>query len=172
MRIRLVNRLPPTLIVLLLLKLSSLPAQTITQTLRGTVVDSESKFPLPGVNVVLVTDAEGDFKGTSTDANGVFRIEEVPLGRQAIRATYTGYQELFLNNIMVTSAKEVVLPLEMTEAIQQLEGVVVTSSRSGEVNNEMAVVSARQFSVDETDRYPGSRGDPSRMASNFAGVRT
>ncbi|MBK9456946.1 MAG: hypothetical protein IPO24_15865 [Bacteroidetes bacterium] len=40
-----------------------------------------------------------------------------------------------------------------------------------EVNNEMAVVSVRTFSVEETDRYAGSRGDPARMASNFAGVQ-
>jgi hypothetical protein len=35
----------------------------------------------------------------------------------------------------------------------------------------MATVSARQFSVEETNRYAGSRGEPSRMASNFAGVQ-
>ena len=37
--------------------------------------------------------------------------------------------------------------------------------------NEMATVSARAFTVEETDRYAGSRGDPARMASNFAGVQ-
>ena len=36
--------------------------------------------------------------------------------------------------------------------------------------NEAAVVSARQFSVDEAVRYSGTRNDPSRMAQNFAGV--
>jgi hypothetical protein len=34
----------------------------------------------------------------------------------------------------------------------------------------MALLSAQQFSVAETNRYPGSRMDPARMASNFAGV--
>jgi hypothetical protein len=37
--------------------------------------------------------------------------------------------------------------------------------------NEMATVSARAFTIEETDRYAGSRGDPARMASNFAGVQ-
>ena len=40
-----------------------------------------------------------------------------------------------------------------------------------EVNNEMAIISAQQFSVEETERYAGSRGDPARMVSNFAGVQ-
>jgi hypothetical protein len=35
----------------------------------------------------------------------------------------------------------------------------------------MATVSAREFTVDETMRYAGSRGDPARTASNFAGVQ-
>lgn len=146
-------------------------AQDITQTVRGTVVDSESKFPLPGVNVVLLTDQDDDFQGTSTDVNGQFRVENIPVGRQVVKFTYTGYKDVLLNNVIVSSAKEVVLEVEMEESVQQLESVEIKATRSGEVNNEMAMVSARQFSVDETDRYPGSRGDPSRMASNFAGVQ-
>ncbi len=37
-------------------------------------------------------------------------------------------------------------------------------------NNDLAVVSARSFNVDDTKRYAGALGDPSRMAANFAGV--
>lgn len=160
-----------TLLLILVLTPNKTLAQEINQTLRGTVVDSETKFPLPGVNVVLMTDQDGDFKGTSTGINGQFRIENIPVGRQAVKFTYTGYKDVMLNNVIVSSAKEVVLEVEMEESVQQLEGVEVKATRSGEVTNEMAMVSARQFSVDETDRYPGSRGDPSRMASNFAGVQ-
>ncbi|MEA3446159.1 MAG: TonB-dependent receptor, partial [Bacteroidota bacterium] len=36
--------------------------------------------------------------------------------------------------------------------------------------NKMATVSARSFTVEETERYAGSLGDPSRMVSNYAGV--
>jgi hypothetical protein len=42
--------------------------------------------------------------------------------------------------------------------------------RKDQAINEMAVVSARSFTIDETERYAGSLGDPSRMAANFAGV--
>lgn len=37
--------------------------------------------------------------------------------------------------------------------------------------NEMAVISSQKFSIEETNRYPGSRMDPARMASNFAGIQ-
>jgi hypothetical protein len=36
----------------------------------------------------------------------------------------------------------------------------------------MAGVSARSFTVEETEKYAGSWGDPARMASNYAGVFT
>ena len=39
------------------------------------------------------------------------------------------------------------------------------------MKNEMALVSARKFSVEETNLYAGSRGEPARMATNFAGVQ-
>jgi hypothetical protein len=40
-----------------------------------------------------------------------------------------------------------------------------------QTNNDAALISARLFTVEETDRFAGSRGDPARMASNFAGVQ-
>ena len=146
-------------------------AQQLTQTIRGTVVDTETNFPLPGVNVVVLNPDNTVMKGASTNLDGEFRLPEIPIGRQTLRVTYIGYKESILSNVIVTSAKEVILNIQLEEAVTQLEGVEVVASRSGEVNNEMATVSARQFSVDETDRYAGSRGDPSRMASNFAGVQ-
>jgi hypothetical protein len=53
-------------------------------------------------------------------------------------------------------------------------GEVIIRPESGKEQplNEMAVISARSFSTEETERYAGSIGDPSRMASNFAGVST
>ncbi|MEK7224413.1 MAG: TonB-dependent receptor, partial [Bacteroidota bacterium] len=48
--------------------------------------------------------------------------------------------------------------------------VVRSGKQKNKALNEAAVVSARQFSVDEAVRYSGTRNDPSRMAQNFAGV--
>ncbi len=145
-------------------------SQDITQTIRGTVVDAESNFPLTGVSIV-VKSTTGDWLGTTTDLDGRYRLEKVPLGRQTLEFSYIGYQTILRNNIIVSSGKEVILDIAMEETIVELEGAVVVARRNGEVNNEMATVSARQFSVEETNRYAGSRGEPARMASNFAGVQ-
>ncbi len=145
-------------------------AQDLTQTIRGTVVDKESQFPLPFVNIVIKSMPNANL-GATTDENGIFRINEVPLGRQTIEVSYIGYETVTLDNIIVTSAKEVILKVEMEEAATKVGEVVVTAGKRGDVINEMATVSSRQFSVEETNRYAGSRGEPARMASNFAGVQ-
>ncbi|MBK8492619.1 MAG: TonB-dependent receptor [Saprospirales bacterium] len=145
-------------------------AQPATQTIRGKVVDKESKYPLLGVNVMLTTD-QGETNGTITEDDGTYRLEDVPVGRQTLEFSYVGYETAVVNNIIVGSGKEVILDVEMDASTMDLGVVEIIGQRSGETRNEMAPVSARQFSVEETDRYAGSRGDPGRMASNFAGVQ-
>ncbi len=138
------------------------------QTIRGTVVDLESKYPLPGVNVVVVSDTTR-LLGAATDMYGNFKIEDVTYGRHELRITYLGYNPLYMT-VVVNSAKEVVLDVKIEESSTMMDEVVISSSDGNTVKNEMAVVSAQVFSVEETERYAGSRGDPARMASNFAGV--
>ncbi|MFY0687049.1 MAG: TonB-dependent receptor [Cyclobacteriaceae bacterium] len=156
------------LAVFLLVTALSVEAQTLTQTVRGTIVEQETQFPLIGASVILTSSTE--LVGATADINGQFRLDNVPLGRQSFKISFIGFEDVYLSNIIVTSGKEVILNVSMEESATQLESVVVTATQGGEAINEMALVSTRSFSVEETDRYAGSRGDPARMASNFAGV--
>lgn len=159
-------------IVLLLLQLfvSGFVSAQSTQTLRGTVTDYDSKYPLTGVNVVLYKDSIIS-KVVSTDDHGNYRMENVPVGRNRVRFSYIGYAEQTMDNVIVTSGKEALLNAQLTELVNEMDEVVVTAFQPGETKNDMASVSARPFTIEETDRYAGSRGDPARMASNFAGVQ-
>lgn len=141
-----------------------------TQTLRGKIFDAASKSELPGVQVFVYKDSSR-VGAAQSDAHGMYRIENIPVGRVRIAATFLGYQPVSFPNIEITSAKEVLLNFQMEESVVKMEEVTVTALRKGEVKNEMASVSARVFSVEETNRYAGSRSDPARMASNFAGVQ-
>lgn len=142
----------------------------ITQTIRGKVIDKESKTPLIGSNVILTSDTS-KFTGATTDIDGYFKIENVPIGRQSLKITFLGYNPVSLSNIILISGKESVLNIEMEESSISMKEVEITATRRGEVSNEMSTVSARAFTVEETDRYAGSRSDPARMAANFAGVQ-
>ncbi len=156
--------------VLVLFCLEQSLAQVLNQTVRGQIVDKETKFPLPGATVIFLGDTS-KIIGSVSDANGFFRLEKIPVGRHPFKINFIGYKDAVLNNIEVTSAKEVILNIELEESITSLQSITIKSSRDGDVSNEMATVSARQFSIEETNRYAGSRGEPSRMASNFAGVQ-
>ncbi|MEQ1676319.1 MAG: TonB-dependent receptor [Chitinophagaceae bacterium] len=141
---------------------------SLSQTIKGTIVDEQSGNILANATVML----EGSNSKTGiSDSLGIFKLKNVPLGRQTIRITLIGYEEAIIRNIEVTSSKEVVLEVKVKEKIKKLDEVVLKSGRGkGKALNDAALVSARQFSVDEAVRYSGTRNDPSRMAQNFAGV--
>lgn len=152
----------------LILLCPALEAQT-TQTIRGTVYDADSRQPLPGAHVLLP--GTDPLLGTSTDAEGRFRLEGVPLGRHDLAAGFLGYEAALLPQVLVTAGKEVVLDLPLTESAAALGELVVSAGDDGNRPlNEMATASARSFSVEETGRYAAGIFDPARMALNFAGV--
>jgi len=145
-------------------------SQNSVQTIRGKVMDVQSESSLPGV-LVMVEDNSTNPLMATTDVNGVFRIEKVPIGRHTIIVKLLGYSEVKLENIMANVGKEVVLNITMEEKVYSLKSTEIVGTKATEVTNEMATVSAKSFSIDETDRYSGSRSDAARMASNFAGVQ-
>ena len=143
--------------------------QEFTQTVRGKVIDLDSRFGLPGSNIILL--GYDPQKGTSADENGVFVLTEVPVGRQSFQVSYTGYQTVVLTDIYVSTGKELVLTVELKELIETMGEVeIVADYRKDKPINPMAVVSTRSFTIEETNKYAGSYGDPARMAANYAGV--
>jgi hypothetical protein len=93
------------------------------------------------------------------------------VGRQAIRVTSMGYEDAFLSNIILTSAKEVVLTIELREKVYTTNVIeIVSETDKTKANNDLVTLSSRNFQAEETGRYAGSRGDPSKMVANYAGV--
>ena len=141
-----------------------------TQTIRGTVIDKDTRQPLIGATVALF---ESDPPvATATDIDGNFILNNVPVGRQQFSCSYVGYNGYLSEYIIVNSAKEVTLNIELVEAAITTEEVVVTAfQKSNEPLNELSLVSTRSFSVEETQRYAASANDPSRMSMGFPGVQ-
>lgn len=151
----------------MLLSIAALAQNQFTQTIKGTVIDEQSGNTLQGVSIVV----ENLNTAAITDEKGVFNLTRVPIGRQNIKASMSGYDETWIANVEVTSSKEVVIEIRMKEKVTRLDEVVYKSGKSkNKALNEAALVSARQLSTDEAFKYAGTRNDPSRMAQNFAGV--
>lgn len=137
--------------------------------IRGTVVDKDSKYPIIGASVVLLN--SNPFNGTTTDLNGNFVLPSVPLGRASIKISYIGYKDAYANDILIIAGKETQINIELEEKVSEIKEVVVSGNiNRGRAKNEFAAVSSRSFEVEQTNRFSGSRNDPARMASNFAGV--
>lgn len=149
----------------------NLNAQQYSQTVKGKVVDKDSQKPLWGTTIAILNSEP--FKGGVTDSAGKFKISQVPIGRYNIKISYIGYEELILKEVLVGYGKEITINAEIQESAVKIQEVVIKASQSkGEVNNSMAIVSGRTFSVVDASRYAGGFGDPSRMAASFAGATT
>jgi hypothetical protein len=152
------------------LSVFNIQAQNLTQTIRGQVTDNQSKQTLPYVNIIVLNTTPT--LGAVTDLDGYFEIKNVPIGRISIQATFIGYEPFIANNLELTSGKELILNFELQEQLIKLDEIVISADNEKmESINEMTTVSARQFSIEESQRFAGARNDVSRMAQNFAGVR-
>lgn len=140
-----------------------------SQTVKGTVFDKQSEQALIGVTIELLNSTPS--KGAVSDLDGKFIIEEVPLGRQAFRVSYLGYNSITVPNVLVSVGKEVVLDLSLEEAVVKMDEVVISAAvNKDKANNDMAGVSARSFNLEEVTRFSGGRNDVARLAGSFAGV--
>lgn len=153
----------------ILVAASIINAQNTGQTIRGQVVDAFTGSPIEG-SVVLVLDS-GQINGNTTDSKGEFVIKNLTPGRHSFAASIIGYKTQVASNLMVMNGKETIINFQLEEKATTLGEVVVKAPFSKEkALNDMALVSSRSFSVEETERFAGSMGDPARMVANYAGV--
>ncbi|MBI3143075.1 MAG: TonB-dependent receptor [Bacteroidetes bacterium] len=148
---------------------TALWGQSLRQTIRGQVSDIDTRQPLIGATVVVL--GSNPTLGASTDAEGNFVIERVPVGRIDLAVSYMGYEEQVMPSLVLTSAKQLVVQVALRESVVKMTEVVIgASTDKAALKNEMLTTSARTLSVEETSRFAGTFNDPARMAANFAGV--
>ena len=141
----------------------------LTQTIRGTITDKASGASLTFINIGIANLQ----MGTTTNEEGKFALENVPLGRHTIYISGIGYETAIFKEILVSSAKEVYLEIELTEKVTELEEIVIKPMINKDIPlNEMALLGAQMFSVEEASRFAGGMDDPARLVSNYAGVAT
>ena len=146
-------------------------SQAPTGNIKGVVVDKFSQLPLTGATVI-VEDADPPF-GSVTDTEGKFKLEDIETGRMNLVIQFIGYEPHVVTNLNLTSGKDLFVRAELEEKIIEVDEVTVkASNRNNKPLNSMAMLSARTFSVEESQRFAGARNDVARMASNYAGVST
>jgi len=141
--------------------------QNSTGIIRGKILDRETQLSLEGVSVQLL---EGN-KGMYSNISGQFYFEKLPPGRYTLLFSLIGYQQGSIQSVEVTSGKEALIEIQLVESPIQLEEITIQAETDkSRASNELAFVSGRQFSVQESNKFAGGYSDPSRMAMSFAGV--
>ncbi len=108
-----------TVLALLLIGFSN--AQE-TGTIAGKLLDKESNNqPLPFANVVV----KGTTKGSSTDFDGLYEINDIPIGTYTIEFSFTGYQTVEVPNVLVEANRVSVVDATMGATAAALEEVVI-----------------------------------------------
>ncbi|WP_293905214.1 MULTISPECIES: TonB-dependent receptor [unclassified Sphingobacterium] len=142
--------------------------QTVTETVKGTVIDKDTRLPLAGATIVI--SSNDGTKSASTDTQGIFRLQKVPVGRQQLQVRMAGYKPEEFSELLITSGRENTINVEMESQINSLNEAVVYADAGKQPLNQMAMTSGRSFSPEETNRYAGAFFDPARMAQSFPGV--
>ncbi|MEO8403557.1 MAG: TonB-dependent receptor [Chitinophagaceae bacterium] len=138
-----------------------------TQQLRGTIIDQVLQQPLAGATVTI----KEINKSVTTDEDGSFRFKDLPVGSYQLTVSYTGFKDAILENISINAGKESVLTIPLEANIHtENEVVLKANSKKNKPLNDMSAVSARAFTVEETQKYAAAVNDPLRMATAFPGV--
>lgn len=145
----------------------------VKHTIKGKVIDADSKEPLPFCTVVVL----GTSLGGVTDATGQFTIQDVPNSNPTVRVSFIGYatKEIQLhkdgnNTIALTptsiNMQEVVVSANRAETRRNLAPVLVnvTDQKLFNVTNSVSIDQALKFN-------PGVRVEDNCQNCGFNQVR-
>ncbi len=110
--------------VLLLVYPSDASAQNAGR-IAGTVTDSQTGDPLPGVNVLMV----GTTRGAASDVDGSYFIINVPPGRYEVRASMIGYEATVVEDVIVNANRTTTVDFELVDEAIGVGEVTVTAVR-------------------------------------------
>ena len=115
------------------------------------------------INVMII----GLNKGSVTNAEGRFTIEQVPPGIYRLQASAIGYKSVTTSEYIL-STKNLNIPIEMEENLTELEGVTITASPFR--CDVESPVSLRIIGIQEIEKSPGANRDISRIVQSYPGV--
>lgn len=133
------------------------PLLAQTGTIQGTVTNASNGETLPGVNI-YITELE---RGSATDSDGTYQIEDVEYGTYTLRASYVGFTT-HTQTITVDQPNNVV-NIELVSDTQQLGDVVVTAFGLSREQKSLG------YSVQEVEGSQVNMTDNSNIVGALAG---
>lgn len=137
------------------------------QTIKGTILDYNSQMSVIGATIRVLNSEP--IKGTTTDIDGKFIINDAPLGQQIVSISYIGYKTETVE-VLVSSGKEAIINLTLEEDQEILQTVEVVAKKKTSSVNKLAKISSNAMNIQSVSRISGGRSDVARFVANFAGV--
>ena len=119
---------------------------------KGFVYDKENGEPVLFTNVTI----KGTTLGSSTDVNGYYTINNVPVGDQFLSVTYLGYDTLSVP-IVVSEKKIVSKNLHLTKSSIRLDAVEISADRQAALTDVRTSVT--KLTPKEMKRIPTVSGE-------------
>ncbi len=132
--------------------------------IQGSIIDYDSKEALAGANVQVL----GQSLGASTDLQGHFVINNVPLGPIRLEASYVGYISQIITDVNVMANKPVVVKIALKPGALTADVIEVTAGYFSE--EKLNAPSVIGLTREEIRRFPGGFEDPVRVVSVLPGV--
>jgi len=109
-------------VLILTLPFATVQAQSNRGTVTGTVTDTDGD-PLPGVQVI----DPALQRGTTTDAEGQYRIDKLPLGNHTLEFRFVGYQTA-VRELTLEAGETATVDVSLKTQVLETEGVTVTGT--------------------------------------------
>jgi outer membrane receptor for ferrienterochelin and colicin len=154
------NRYFLFLIILFCTSFSSLGVGSV----KGRVFNVKNNEPVIYASVLIWETT----KGTVTDGEGKFSMDNVDPGFYKIRVSAVGYKTYFSESFRITKAAGATILVPLEEVNIDLEEVVVKPSFFQK--REESPVSLRTIGIDEIEKNPGGNRDISKVIQSYPGV--
>ena len=104
----------------------------VTGSVRGFIIDNDTKEPLPYVTIALMPEGSSiPTKGSTTDDSGKFNLTGIKPGKYTVTASFVGYLNDTQNINITTGKKDVDLgKISLKSDRKLLKEVVITEQRS------------------------------------------
>ncbi|MEM9390621.1 MAG: TonB-dependent receptor [Bacteroidota bacterium] len=102
------------------------------------VIKDVNGTPIEYVNVAL----EGSSKGTTTDKNGEYLIDDLRPGSYILLASAIGYEQVY-REIVLTSGQRLKVDFDLSESVVKLQTVEITGRKAVSYDNELSFAATK-----------------------------
>lgn len=107
-------------------------AHAQTGRIAGTMIAEDKREPLAGATVEVLGPALKKKIGAVSRADGLYAVENIPVGTYTVKATFSGYRGETVRGVVVVAGASVEVDFRLTVAPYEMGEMVVSASRHAE----------------------------------------